>query len=140
MTQKERQEQAKMKVGCNLKLWKEHGYVRVEDSNRRAFFYKQVNPAVGVLIAYTNACDEHGKENIHYENHCFDLFICMSDSMNKSISDFKQDKESLLQFWIPSFSPYNEKYLDVVDALDDEKETNPILLNERYKKLSGRTF
>lgn len=140
MTQKEWLKQAQKKVEDNLQLWTEHGYVRVDDSNRRTFFYKQVNHAVGALVAYVNSHDSNGRENKHYDNHCFDLFLYTAASMDEAITCLKSSKDSALPFWIPSFNPYNERYIAVVNSLDEEKETNPILLDEKYKEISGRNF
>lgn len=131
---------AKMKVDDTLQLLHEHAYVRLDYNNKKVFYYKQINPKIGVLIYYANAQNRFGNVNKHYDQHCFDLFIYSTTNVTIAVHQNLRHGVKNIDFYLPGFSPYNEKHLAVLDALDSETETDITILDEKYKILSGRNF
>jgi len=134
MTQHQKND-AKKKVDDTLQVWKEHDYTYEKYDNRFSFFYKQVNSQIGVLIAYANASNSRGDVNRHYDLHCFDLFIYKSTKKEDAIALFFKTPDTALSFWIPCINPYNTKHVEVIQTLDNEKETDFEILDLKYKQL-----
>jgi len=140
MTKKEWLAQAKQKVDDTLSLLQSHEYVRLDYDKETVFFYKQINPVTGVLVYFANAKNRLGKENKHYELQCFDLFLHSTTNVIHAVHQYFRNSSELMEFWIPCLNPYNDKHLAVLESLNNETETNPDRLNEKYKELSGRNF
>lgn len=137
MTKKSDSILAQQRVCDCLKLWESNGYIRLEHDNKHIYFYRQVNPEIGVLVVYFNFKNKFGGGNKHYNQHCFDLYIHLSSSMEQAIlQDLGQTlADNILEFWIPCFNPYNERHIEVVEHLGNELEVDSKILNNKYKTI-----
>lgn len=131
MTLKQIQEEFKKKVNDTIELLKQNKYALIERHHgSQIFFYKQINPQIGVSIACSNAKNKRGLPDKHYNQYCFDLFLYNTNTITSWCCE-----DSALPFWIPNFNPYNHKHIAILNELNNETEIDVAVLDKKYQQL-----